>query len=51
MSEIIPSCGNRLVQTLISDVAKKMWMSSNLAKTKREDEKPAHWEDDWEEEL
>ena len=37
---LIPA-GKRLVQTLISDVAKKMRMSSNVAKRKREeDEKP-----------
>ena len=46
MSKIIPSGGKRLVQTLISDVAKKM--SSNLAKRKREEEELAHWEDEWE---
>ena len=51
MSKIIPSGGKRLVQTLISDVAKKMRMSSNLAKRKREEEEPAHWEDEWEGEL
>ena len=33
-SKIIPA-GKRLVQTLISDVAKKMRMSSNIAKRKR----------------
>ena len=48
-STIIPSGGKRQVQPLISDVAKKM--SSNLAKRKREEEEPAHPEDDWEEEL
>ena len=47
-SKIIPSGGKRLVQTLISDVAKKMRMSSNLAKRKREEEEPAHWEEKWE---
>ena len=51
MSKIIPSGGKMLVQTLISDVAKKMRMSSNLAKRKREEEEPAHLEDDWEGEL
>ena len=35
---IIPSGGKRQVQLLISDVAKKMWMSSNLAKRKREED-------------
>ena len=34
-SKIIPSGGKRQVQPLISDVAKKMRMSSNLAKRKR----------------
>ena len=47
-SRIIPSGGKRQVQPLISDVAKKMRMSSNLAKRKREEEEPAHLEDDWE---
>ena len=51
MSKIIPSGGKRLVQTLISDVAKKMRMSSNLAERKREEEEPAHWDDEWEGEL
>ena len=46
-SNIIPSGGKRLVQTLISDLAKKMRMSSNLAKTKREEQEPAHSEDEW----
>ena len=32
MSKIIPSGGKRLVLSLISDVAKKMRMISNLAK-------------------
>ena len=50
-SKIIPTRGKRLVQTLFSDVAKKMRMSSNLAKTKREEEELAHWEDEWEGEL
>ena len=50
-SKIIPSGGKRQVQPLISDVAKKMRMSSNLAKRKREEEEPAHLEDDWEGEL
>ena len=49
ISKIIPSGGKRLVQTLNSDVAKKM--SSNLAMRKREEEEPAHLEDDWEGEL
>ena len=40
-----------MVQTLISDVAKKMKMSSNIAKRKREEEEQVHCEDDWEEEL
>ena len=40
-----------MVQTQISDVAKKMRMSSNLAKRKRKEEEPAHWEDEWEGEL
>ena len=44
MSKIIPLGGKRLVQTLISDVAKKMRMSSNFAKRKREEKEPAHWE-------
>ena len=50
-SKIIPSGGKRLVQTLISDVAKKMRMSSNLAKRKREEQESAHWEDEWKGEL
>ena len=33
------------------DVSKKMRMSSNLAKRKREEEEPVHWEDEWEGEL
>ena len=49
-SKIIPA-GKRMVQTLISDVAKKMKMSSNIAKRKREEEEQVHCEDDWEEEL
>ena len=48
---IIPSGGKRQVQPLISDVAKKMRMSSNLAKRKREEDEPAHPEDDWEDEV
>ena len=48
---IIPA-GKRMVQTLISDVAKKMKMSSNIAKRKREEETPqVHCEDDRNEEL
>ena len=55
-SEVVPVCvghnsRKRQVQPLISDVAKKMRMSSNLAKRKREEEELAHPEDDWEEEL
>ena len=45
---MIPA-GKRLVQTLISDVAKKM--SSNISKRNREEEEQVHWEDDWEGEL
>ena len=41
-STIIPA-GKRMVQPLISDVSKKMKMSPNIAKRKRED--------DWDEEL
>ena len=47
-SKIIHTGGKRLVQTLISDVAKKMRMSSNLEKRKRKEEEPAHREDEWE---
>ena len=44
-STIIPA-GKKIVQPLISDVAKKMKMSSNIAKRKREDEEPqVHY--DW----
>ena len=44
---IIPA-GKRMVQPLISDVAKKM--NSNIANRKREEEEPqAHCEDDWDE--
>ena len=46
ISKIIPSGGKRLVQTLIFE-AKKMWMSSNLAKSKREEEELTHWQDEW----
>ena len=35
----------------LSNVAKKMRMSSNLAKRKREEYEPAHPEDDWEDEA
>ena len=35
------------VQPLISEVAKKMRMSSNLAKRKRPEDETAHPEDDW----
>ena len=55
--EIVPECvgrkstiipgGKRQVQPLISEVAKKMRMSSNLAKRKRPKDEPAHPEDDW----
>ena len=39
-----------MVQPLITDVAKKMKMSSNIAKRKREDEEPkVHCEEDWDE--
>ena len=38
-STIIPA-GKRMVQLLISDVAKKLKMSSNIAKRKREEEEP-----------
>ena len=38
-----------MVQTLISDLAKKM--SSKISKRKREEEEQVHCEDDWEEEL
>ena len=48
---IIPSGGKRQVQPLISDVAKKMRMSSNLAKRKRQEDEPAHPEDDWDDEV
>ena len=41
-----------MVQPLISDVAKNLKMSSNIAKRKREDEEPeVHCEEDWDEEL
>ena len=36
---------------VISDVSKKMRMSSNFAKGKREEEEPALWENEWEGEL
>ena len=45
-STIIPGV-KRQVQPLISEVAKKMRMSSNLAKRKRPEDEPAHPEDDW----
>ena len=55
--EIVPEClgrksaiipgGKRQIQPLISDVAKKMRMSSNLAKRKRPEDETAHPEDDW----
>ena len=48
---IIPSGGKRQVQPLISDVAKKMRMSSNLAKMKKEVDELAHPEDDWDDEV
>ena len=41
-STIIPA-GKRLILLLIADIAKKMMISSNIAKRKRED--------DWDEEL
>ena len=59
--EIVPECvgrkstiipgGKRQVQPLISEVAKKMRMSSNLAKRKRPEDEPAHPEDDWHDEV
>ena len=48
---MIPSGGKRQVQPLISDVAKKMRMSSNLAKMKKEVDELAHPEDDWDDEV
>ena len=48
----IVSAGKRMVQTLISEIANKMKMSSNIAKRKREEEEPQiHFEDDWDGEL
>ena len=49
---MITLAGKRMVQPLISDVAKKMKMISNISKRKREDEEPeVHCKEEWDKEL